>query len=296
MKSRLCSLAAIVPALSTDAHAYLQAILDVLDEHPGAWSYRRVTAPSGRVAGRRAGTADGVREFQSTVGLPVNGLIDAATWQRLRALPDLSADIPTRAVAFIGREEVGSRKLYEIQCIRPTWPGGASGVTIGVGYDLGYQSNFDADWSDLLTASQAAALRRWLGVKGQAARASLEQLADVTIPWHAAWTAFIRRTLPQEVDATRKTFARSAEMPRLCLGVLVSLVYNRGTSMADPPGFPNSRKEMRDIRNAVEAGRLTDMERRRDLGGRSWRRQFDPRAGAPSRRSAIALSHARAEI
>ena len=206
-----------------------------------------------------AGTADGVREFQSTVGLPVNGLIDAATWQRLRALPDLSADIPTRAVAFIGREEVGSRKLYEIQCIRPTWPGGASGVTIGVGYDLGYQSNFDADWSDLLTASQAAALRRWLGVKGQAARASLEQLADVTIPWHAAWTAFIRRTLPQEVDATRKTFARSAEMPRLCLGVLVSLVYNRGTSMADPPGFPNSRKEMRDIRDAVGAGRLTDI-------------------------------------
>src|SRR5207244_13249696 len=74
----------------------------------------------------------------------------------------------------------------------------------------------------------------------------------------------------QTIDATPKTFARSAEMPRPCLGVLVSLVYNRGTSMADPPGFPNSRKEMRDIRDAVEAGRLTDIPAALRVMKRLW--------------------------
>jgi len=206
-----------------------------------------------------SGTEDAVREFQGAVGLPVSGAVDAATWQRLRGLPEPSPDIPTRAVAFIAREEVGGRRFYDTQCARPTWPGGASGVTIGVGYDLGYQVAFDADWSDLLTPAQMSALRSWLGIKGKAAAAGPTQLTGITIPWHAAWTAFIRRTLPQEVAATRQTFARSEQMPRLCLGVLVSLVYNRGTSMTDTSGFPGSRKEMRDIRDAVAAGRIADI-------------------------------------
>ena len=105
------------------------------------------------------GTETAVREFQAAAGLPDSGTIDAATWRRLRGLPEPSPDIPTRAVAFIAREEVGGRGFYDAQCIRPTWPGGASGVTIGVGYDLGYQAGFAADWSDLLTPAQIARLR-----------------------------------------------------------------------------------------------------------------------------------------
>src|SRR5262245_27450735 len=89
------------------------------------------------------GTEDAVREFQSDAGLPATGTIDEATWRRLRELREPSPDIPTRAVSFIGRHEVGSRKLYDLNASRPTWPGGASGVTIGVGYDLGYQEAFE---------------------------------------------------------------------------------------------------------------------------------------------------------
>src|SRR3989442_11655399 len=50
-----------------------------------------------------SGTESAVREFQTAAGLAVTGVIDAATWQALRTLPEPSADIPTRAVAFIGR-------------------------------------------------------------------------------------------------------------------------------------------------------------------------------------------------
>lgn len=205
------------------------------------------------------GTEAAVREFQAASGLPNSGTIDAATWQRLRDLPEPSPDIPTRAVAFIAREEVGGRGYYDTQCTRPTWPGGASGVTIGVGYDLGYQVAFDADWSSLLTPAQIAGLRPWLGRKGQTASAGPAQLTGTTIPWHAAWTVFIRRTLPAEIATTRATFTGPVLLPPLCLGVLVSLVYNRGSAMADTPGYPGSRKEMRDIRDAVAAGRTADV-------------------------------------
>jgi len=202
------------------------------------------------------GTETAVREFQAAAGLPNSGVIDAATWQRLRALPEPSPDIPTRAVAFIAREEVGGRGFYDAQCARPTWPGGASGVTIGVGYDLGYQAGFAADWSGLLTPAEMARLRPWLGVKGQAAKDGPAQLTAITIPWHAAWTAFIRRTLPQEITNTRTVFTGPVRLPPLCFGVLVSLVYNRGTAMGDPPDHPGVRKEMRDIRDAVATGHV----------------------------------------
>ena len=205
------------------------------------------------------GTEAAVREFQTANGLPVTGTIDADTWQRLRGLPEPSPDLPTRAVAFIAREEVSSRHYYDTKCACPTWPGGASGVTIGVGYDLGYQGEFDADWSDLLTPVQMDALRPWLGRQGAAASAGPAQLQAISIPWHAAWTVFIRRSLPGEITLTRGTFHGPVALPPLCLGVLVSLVYNRGTGMTDSPQFPGNRKEMRDIRDAVAAGRLGDV-------------------------------------
>ena len=38
--------------------------------------------------------------------------------------------------------------------------------------------------------------------------------------------------------------------------MLVSLVYNRGTSMVDSPQFPGNRKEMRDIQAAISTGQF----------------------------------------
>jgi peptidoglycan hydrolase-like protein with peptidoglycan-binding domain len=91
------------------------------------------------------GTVRAVREFRLANGLPDNGLIDSPMWDLLRALSEPSPDIPTKTVAFIAREEVGGRDYYDSSCARPAWPGGDSGVTIGVGYDLGYQTAFEDD-------------------------------------------------------------------------------------------------------------------------------------------------------
>jgi hypothetical protein len=43
------------------------------------------------------------------------------------------------------------------------------------------------------------------------------------------------------------------------MGMLVSLVYNRGTSMIDSRNSPGNRKEMRDIQAAVAAGRFAEV-------------------------------------
>jgi len=202
-----------------------------------------------------ASTIAAVRDFRKAHGLPDASGIDAPMWALLRALPEPNPDIPTRAVAFIGMEEVSGRDYYDRFCSAPTWPGGASGVTIGVGYDLGYQGSFDQDWSDLLTPAELQRLRPWLGVKGDAARQAPAQLAGILVPWASAWEGYIRRTLPQEVSKTQGAFVPSPArlLPRLCTGMLVSLVYNRGTAMTDDSA-DDRRREMRQIRDALAAG------------------------------------------
>jgi hypothetical protein len=207
------------------------------------------------------GTEAAVREFQAAAApsLQIIGVIDDATWQALRALPEPSPDMPVRAVAFIGREEVGGRELYDKVGCRPTWPGGASGVTIGVGYDLGQEASFETDWSMVLTPDQMTALRPWFQVQGESAAAGPAGLNDLTIPWHAAWEVFIRRSLPDQVKTTRTAFDGWQAMPHLCFGVLVSLVYNRGSRMNDSAQVPGDRAEMRAIRDAVAATRFEDI-------------------------------------
>jgi hypothetical protein len=202
------------------------------------------------------GTYLAVREFQSNHQLPVTGEIDDNTWQALRSLPDASPDIPVKAVTFIAIEEVGSRAYFDTHCARPDYPGGASGVTIGVGYDLGYQQNFEGDWAGFLTDGQIAQLSACKGLTGVDAKAAIDQVANIVVSWRSAWGVFLKTTLPQNVELTRNIFPSPVVLPGLCLGALVSLVYNRGTKMQDSTSHAGDRREMRDIRDALAAGNV----------------------------------------
>lgn len=203
-------------------------------------------------------TERAVREFRRKKGLADIALIDGDTWPLLRVLPEPSPIMPTRAVAFIAREEVGGREFYETHAAHPEWPGGDSGVTIGVGYDLGFQVDFETDWRDLLSPADRAALRPWMGRRGNAAAPGPRVLASITIPWAAAWLGYVRRTLPQQIALTQQTFrvGEGKVLPPLSFGILVSLVYNRGPRMTDDPGS-DRRREMREIRDALAAGNFT---------------------------------------
>ena len=45
------------------------------------------------------------------------------------------------------------------------WPGGSSGITLGIGYDLGYviMDQFESDWGPYLTSAQLNRLRDAVG-------------------------------------------------------------------------------------------------------------------------------------
>ena len=132
------------------------------------------------------------------------------------------------------------------------WPGGNSGVTIGYGYDLGYEDGgaFTTDWS-FLPADALDRLERCLGLRGEAAHQASRTLADIRIQQSDAQQVFINRSLPKYEALTVEVFPHADTLPPDAYGALVSLVYNRGASLVG-----DSRREMRVIREAVAHGDL----------------------------------------
>ena len=190
-------------------------------------------------------------------GLPAGEEADQALIDWLEEAADPSPDLPTRGVTFIAREEVGGRDFYEQHTAVPHWPGEASGITIGVGYDLRFSGDiFEGDWGDKLPDAALAALRPHLGKLGSEAEAGA--LAAIRIPWTTAWQVFVGRSLPLQVDRTKGVYTTFDQLPGLCRSVLVSLVFNRGTRLNDRPGT-DTRREMGTIRDLLEGGAIDEV-------------------------------------
>ena len=140
------------------------------------------------------------------------------------------------------------------------WPGGASGITIGIGYDLGYVTvdEFESSWGDVLPEDHRLRLIRGVGLRGQRARARAAEFADIRIARLAAENVFRQRTITAYQFRTQQAFPGVGLLPLDAQGALVSLVYNRGGSMVDKPG-EDRRREMRAIRDAVPRGDLREV-------------------------------------
>ena len=97
------------------------------------------------------------------------------------------------------------------------WPGGDSGITLGIGYDLGYVTvdQFESDWALYLTADQLKRLRGAVGKRRIAAKNRAVQLQDIKIKRKEAETVFIERNLPLYALKTEMTFPGIAELPRM---------------------------------------------------------------------------------
>ena len=137
------------------------------------------------------------------------------------------------------------------------WPGGASGITIGIGYDLGYVTvdQFESDWGEYLRANVRERLKAVVGMHGTKAKNRASTLAGIRIRRDNAEEIFNERTIPLYEFKTSQAFPGYENLPGDVQGALVSLVYNRGTSMTDESP-EDRRREMRDIREAVQRGDL----------------------------------------
>lgn len=163
------------------------------------------------------------------------------------------------AVDLIVAHEVTSRAVYENKYVRPEWPGVQSGITVGIGYDLGYNTRDDIakDWAGKLPDSTISAMQHYAGVTGEKAHAALPAArATIAVPWDPAMAVFMAVSLPKFEALALRACPGSEKLPAGCFGVLSSLTYNRGASFTKSG---DRYREMRAIRAAIMEGRWNDV-------------------------------------
>lgn len=155
------------------------------------------------------------------------------------------------AFDLIVSEEVTDQATYVKKYQTPEWPGAKSGVTIGIGYDLGYVTRLELhrDWGDYLSPTQLQRLETVVGMKGQSAKDALWMVQGVIVPWDIAIREFNDKVLPTYIDLTRRALLNFDKLPLKAQGALVSLVYNRGASFANKG---DRFTEMNNIRKFME--------------------------------------------
>lgn len=173
-------------------------------------------------------------------------------------VPEQGGFVTKKAFDLIVAHEVSSKALYERKYSRPIYPGLSSGVTIGIGYDVGHTSakQVRKDWQNHLTPAHLAELLKAVGAKGSAhARPHVNRLRSIIdIPYEDALEVFRTSTVPRFVGLLKKAIGPNIDDLESrhpdSFGALVSLSFNRGT------GHFNNQKssraiEMRKIKELV---------------------------------------------
>lgn len=207
-----------------------------------------------------------VKSVQKALSLISDGIDGPATWEAIRAklapvsvkttpispqITDAVTQLSDKALKLILDYEVGGGQSYYNKALKhPCYPGGASGVTIGVGYDLGYNTSqqFTNDWRSLLTGSDFGRLAKCLGSKGAMARDLVSSVKDIEVPWDGALVIFKQNTIPRFIKETLKAFPGADQLHPDAFGALVSLVFNRGSAVTG-----TNREEMMGIRTLISS-------------------------------------------
>lgn len=151
----------------------------------------------------------------------------------------------------------GGQSSYEKRYSKPNWPGGKSGVTIGIGYDIGMNkaSTFISDWTGILSDSDVKRLAECAGITRSAARNKVLDVNDITISWEAAQAVFVKKTIPRYKRECLMAFPGADKLHPSAFGALCSMVFNRG-----PATTGENREEMGRIRAAIKGQtKVTDI-------------------------------------
>lgn len=156
---------------------------------------------------------------------------------------------------LIVNAEVSGKAHYEQHLRQPEWPQGQSGVTIGIGYDIGAgvssKQQFWNDWRGRIPDNMIRVLEPCIGVTGSEAEELLPSVRGVVdVPWNAAIEVFDTVDVPRWHETCAKALPNFAALPLDCKGALVSLAYNRGPSFAKAG---DRYEEMRNIKAHMAA-------------------------------------------
>ena len=164
--------------------------------------------------------------------------------------------ISRKAAELIIQFEIGGKNVYEKSYQKPTWAGGDSGITIGIGADLGYmtEKEFMKVWSPNLNLNYIDSLRKVIGLKGIQAKQMLRgEILNVRVPYNTAYEVFVKYDIPKYWAKTKAIYPELDQLNEDTQGALVSMVYNRGNKLEG-----DSRIEMK---------RIVDMVKNKDYEG-----------------------------
>lgn len=143
----------------------------------------------------------------------------------------------------------GGKSYYDKYLSKFTWPGGASGPTIGIGVDCGYYTKDElAKIFSFLKSDQIKLIQGASGKTGASGKEYTKTLreAGITVSWDEAKEIFESLTWPKFAKLAEKAFPGLDKLCDNAYGAIVSLVFNRGSSMTG-----DNRLEMRNIRDLV---------------------------------------------
>lgn len=146
-------------------------------------------------------------------------------------------------------ETGGGKSYYDKYLSKFTWPGGASGPTIGIGIDCGYYTAEELEnMFSFLEKEHIELIKNASGKKGAAGKEYTKVLRKhgITVNWEKAEELFTEYTWPKFTRLAERAFPDLSKLHPDAYGAIVSIVFNRGTSMKG-----DSRKEMRNIRAHV---------------------------------------------
>jgi hypothetical protein len=178
--------------------------------------------------------------------------------------------ISLEAIEEIIFEEDSSEFYYNKVYQHPEWPGGASGVTIALGYDLGYATaeKIKADFSGKVSDESLMQMISCAGITGASAyHKMLAVKASVVVPWSAALAVFLNRDMPTWIRTVDTVLPNTDKLGPMCRGMLVSLAYNRGASFNNAG---DRYREMRAIKADMAAMHFADIPNQFRSMARLW--------------------------
>jgi len=194
-----------------------------------------------------------------------------------------SSWIGAGAFSLIAYSEGGGRAFYERECARGCIPSPQSGITIGLGFDCGYESpdNLRRYWEKKLKPSVIDVLAKSHGKYGESATKYLLR-APFFISYETACIVLAQQMEDMVPEVIQWITGGKSDMPNITneqFGVILSLLYNRGFSVVG-----DRRKEMRQIQSDLRAGKTKDVGKHL----RSMKRLWDGLGGLLRRRDAEA--------
>ena len=214
--------------------------------------------------------------LQKAMGLTADGILGPETLTALEArilsrrqiasVPS-SLEVSRSGLDLLVAFEVSSPAYYEKKLRRPCWPGGESGVTIGIGYDVGVTSakQIEQDWRGQLTDEAVDRLLSVQGIAGTRARQLARDLSDVQVTFDVAQTVFYRCTVPQFARRTLEVYPRVDKLPPDAQAMVLSLIYNRGTRLTG-----SRRQHMAALKALIARGDLDAIAGQFELMTELW--------------------------